>query len=80
MTDKTPTKDVSQMLNGDNNHYNVTDSLRKDNTRYFDVRGNAELFKTAKSLVRNTTPYTVVQSRVSEATGRFHLEIVRQEN
>lgn len=64
---------VWKMLNGDGNHYDVADKLRKDNTRYFSVRGSADLLKTFKTLVTNATDYEVVE--VEERGDRFKAEI-----
>lgn len=71
------TAEVRKMLNGDGNHYDVSDGLRTDNTRYFTVRGDSELLETFKSMVRNATPYDVVD--VSDWGDRFKAEIETEE-
>jgi len=70
------TTDVRKMLNGDGNHYDVSDHLRTDNTRYFKVRGDSDLLKTFRSLVENGTNYDVVD--VEDWGNRFKAEIERE--
>jgi hypothetical protein len=67
------TTEVRSMLNGDGNHYDVSDDLRTDNTRYFKVRGDSDLLKTFRSLVENATDYEVVD--VEDWGDRFKAEI-----
>jgi len=71
------TTEVRKMLNGDGNHYDVSDHLRKDNTRYFKVRGDSDLLKTFRSLVENASNYEVVD--VMDWGDRFKAEIERSE-
>jgi hypothetical protein len=63
------------MLNGDGNHYNVTDRFHHERGRYFIVRGDSDLLKTFRSLVEYGTPYTVVDS--DNRGDRFRAEIKR---
>lgn len=72
--DLTPTGDVRRMLNGDGEHYRVTDRMRSDNTRYFVVRGDSDMATTFKSFIRNATDYEVVDFERRRDTFRAEIE------
>jgi len=76
MTNTETTTEVSKMLNGGSNHYDVSDHLRTDNTRYFKIRGDSDLIKTFRSLVRGATDYEVVE--IKDWGGRFKAEIEKK--
>jgi len=65
------------MLNGDGHHYRVTDRFHHERGRYFIARGDSQMLKTFKSLVKNATNYVVVDTEVRGDT--FRAEIGRGE-
>lgn len=67
------TTEVRRMLNGDGNHYRVTDRFHHSRGRYFRVSGDSNLAKTFKSLVKNATDYKVVN--IEKRGGKFKAEI-----